>query len=259
MVAEQGASSDVQHAAKGQGGSSDFLKQDNEIRIAWFKKLQRITENVKRWTSTPESEQSRIADFQIAKHIREKKNWLLVDDAWRADLMPLWELLLEVATGQMFFVVKVYKNAVIAWPAEQIEVGLYQPSLSCKQFVFRFCFDFKQYQVVPTLCYSPLHLCLLDYSEHLGALFRVTGAHQSLLLWQCEHGFPFVSEEALTRTCESLEASRNIFIAMISIVTDMQKFIDAWMQAISVLLIGPIMFLVLITKSCNSMTFCISA
>ena len=191
------------------GNSCDAKKHgdscDSKTRIEWYDKLETITKNIARWTSTPESEQERLANFELAKFLRKTDQALAVDDAWIAKLLPLWELHEELATHERFFVVKSWTNAVITWPAEQLEVNLYRPSLSCTRLDFRFCCDFEKYQIIPTKCLSPLHLVLIDYSKHLGALWRVTGAHVPILRWQCEHGFPGVSESALIATCKALK------------------------------------------------------
>lgn len=83
-------------------------------------------------------------------------------ELWRAAFLPLGHLVVEVASGTTFFVVKVYGCAFLTWPSAQVAVNLWTYDMSASRLGWRFCIDFSQHQVVPKAYTAPLRMWMMD-------------------------------------------------------------------------------------------------
>lgn len=114
-------------------------------------------------------------------------------------------MVVEVATGLKFWVVKSFRHAFICWQALDLEGGAVRYDVSVNKLVWRCCFDEHAFKVVPTSPLSPLHMLLMNIGRSHGVLFRVLGPPKGLVEYQAELGFPGVEETTLKSLCEAQE------------------------------------------------------
>ena len=99
----------------------------------------------------------------VMRYLSEKELWAKVDDAWQAQFMPLWGLVRPRDQGfEPEFVVKVYPNAVITWPAREVARRVWAPSLDVQKLNTRVVLDVDQWEAVPTTSASPCRMHVED-------------------------------------------------------------------------------------------------
>ena len=114
-------------------------------------------------------------EVSLLRHLYEHDLWHKVDDLWQARLMP-WGALVRQKGGAGFepcFVVKTFENAILTWPAEQVEVNLWRPRLDCKALDTRVIFDVEEWEAGPTIAVSPKRLWLEDINDLGGTHFHM--------------------------------------------------------------------------------------
>ena len=129
----------------------------------WEKKMDKVTED-KKWVGlTPATGQHVFVEMAVMRYLSEKELWAKVDDTWQAQFMPLWGLVRPRDQGfKPAFVVKVYPNAVITWPAREVARRVWAPSLDVQKLNTRVVLDVDQWEAVPTTSASPFRMHVED-------------------------------------------------------------------------------------------------
>lgn len=95
-------------------------------------------------THTPASEQDRFADLAVLLDLCDKGSFGLVAETWKSNLVPEGRFIRYAC--QCFFVVRVYKRAVLAWPAE-VSRGVVRLSTRATQLSFLVVYNLADLQV----------------------------------------------------------------------------------------------------------------
>jgi hypothetical protein len=181
-----------------------------------FQQLQQLVDQLKTildkqdWPSfKPKGSLQQVGELQLLRFLRETNKWGMAQEAWRARVFPVGELVAQGAGEKgLFWVVEVTDPMVLGWRAKRVGNKLWGFDMEAQSLMWRTCFSFEGWRVVPTAFLSPLHLYLTD-SPLTGGNFQVAarslGQPIPLLKWQARHGFGEISEGVMRRLHKELD------------------------------------------------------
>jgi hypothetical protein len=128
-------------------------------------------------------------------------SYVKVDDVWRSRMLPRFEAVADVASGDISFVLNTYDSGCQCWPLVPVAGtdGMYRFNTAVTSPRWIFCMGFDGYRIVPTQIASPLRCRLTGMPDFTGIVLRKTGPPQTVLAWQTEHGFPDVPQACLQK------------------------------------------------------------
>ena len=111
---------------------------------------------------TPASRLELAGELHIMRECYLRKDAALADGNWKASLVPVWSLLVHVATNTRYFVIGVLKTALWVWPAISNGPASWtlDPDITKLQLIA--VFSLEPYKVQPVTFSSPVHMRLKD-------------------------------------------------------------------------------------------------
>ena len=136
--------------------------KDADRRNKFLQEMQRVKDEKKFTASTPESEQTLVAEPMLMRVMSEHAMWHRVNDAWVSGLLPKGGLIHVKSKNEYAFVLKAYECAALCWPAEQLTPNLRRKARDCTSLSWHVIFDLDDVEVLPTQYLSPVHLFSKD-------------------------------------------------------------------------------------------------
>jgi len=150
----------------------------------------------------PESLQNQIANLELMKWCHSQElDWQQVNQAWKAQLAPEGQLMVEKSKSTVWIVLGAYPSAVLLCPARKLRDKFWTWDIG-SMLQWRFLFDLDDWRVVQTIYVSPLHLWAAGEKQHSQVVFKVVGRWMPVLNFQCKTGFAKVPEAVLAKVYE---------------------------------------------------------
>ena len=158
------------------------------------------------WTSwNAQSVKTHISHMMLLRQLHETGEWRKADTAWHAQLLPEGVIIKNKKSGLLYMNLKVLDVASLAWPVQETEPDVYELDLGVSRLSWCFAFSLDDYDVVPTIVLSPLHMLLTGMTVDKTFQFQTQGAKMSLEEYHIEHGFVGISEGVMKKLCKDME------------------------------------------------------
>lgn len=122
----------------------DTLEQDEVDELTMLNGVRGQTT----WhTHTPASEQERFADLAALVDLHDKGSFALHSEIWKSSLVPQGQFVR--LGGDLYFVVRVYRRAPLAWACVEGSGGLVTFDMSADKLTFIVVYDLGELRVFP--------------------------------------------------------------------------------------------------------------
>ncbi len=176
--------------------------RQGDLRGIWTRKLQTVTAKQDWFTHNAETGQQVCSNMRLLAALFALGNFALASESWRSSLAPQGQLLVQVGSALVFFVVRVYPSGLIGWRARKLRDKCWCLDLSVRELDWLHCFALEDWLVLPSAWASPLRLWI-ETGEPGGICLREAGPTTPMLKWHCENGFPLVNEACLEHHADS--------------------------------------------------------
>jgi hypothetical protein len=151
------------------------------------------------WSPNAQSQKKSYADLHLLRQAHAADDWNMVDDAWKAHLLPQHHFIVNERTKEMLYVLQTFDTAALCWPAKVVGRDLTW-NTDVTSLRWTTCTSATQFKIQPVVPMSPLHKRLKKHSvDNLGISFLAVGKLKSLEKHAVDTAFAGIPEGILRK------------------------------------------------------------
>lgn len=163
-----------------------------------------------KWTTyNAQTVRETYSHIHLFLHARRNNCWQQVGNFWMVQLLPEFQLFRDTRSDRVYFTIKVFEAAAVAWPMVQVANNMWRMDMTVTQLTWFVLLDLDSVQVMTAKVMSPVRMSLSGWSPSQDStLFESTGPAEGLLPWLGRSGFRGIQEHTLKKLMSHLAIPR---------------------------------------------------